>query len=28
VLVAEKILEIIESGEEEILAHDWMKDIK
>lgn len=27
-LVAEKILEIIESGEAEILAHDWMKDIK
>lgn len=28
VLVAEKILEVIESGEAEILAHDWMKDIK
>lgn len=27
-LVAEKILEVIESGEAEILAHDWMKDIK
>lgn len=27
-LVAEKILEIIESGEAEILAHDWMRDIK
>ena len=27
-VVAEKILEIIESGESEILAHDWMRDIK
>lgn len=27
-LVAEKILEVIESGESEILAHDWMKEIK
>lgn len=27
-LVAEKILEVIESGEAEILVHDWMKDIK
>lgn len=26
-LVAERILEIIESGEAEILAHDWMRDI-
>lgn len=27
-LVAEKILEVIESSEAEILAHDWMRDIK
>lgn len=27
-LVAEKILEVIESGDAEILAHDWMRDIK
>jgi len=25
---AEKILEVIESGEAEILAHEWMRDIK
>lgn len=27
-LVAEKILEVIESGDAEILAHDWMRDIR
>ena len=26
--IAEKILEVIESGEAEIFAHDWMKNIK
>ena len=26
--IAEKILEILESGEAEILAHDWMRNIK